>query len=63
MTNIMEGTFWDDHWVLYVSDESLGSTPEAKTMLYVNELEFKFKKKSILLYINVSGALPDTQED
>ena len=31
-----EGTFQDEQWVLHVSDESLGSTPEAKTTLYVN---------------------------
>ena len=31
-----EGTCWDERWVLYVRDESLGSTPEAKTTLYVN---------------------------
>ena len=32
---IKEGTFWD------VRDESLGSTPEAKTTLYVNQCENK----------------------
>ena len=26
--DIKEGTCWYEHWVLYVSDESLGSTPE-----------------------------------
>ena len=31
-----EGTCQDEHWVLYVSDESLGSTPETNTTLYVN---------------------------
>ena len=31
-----EGTCWDEHWVLYVSDESQESTPEAKITLYVN---------------------------
>ena len=30
-----EGTFRDEHWVLYVRDESLGSTLEAKTVCYV----------------------------
>ena len=29
-----EGTCWDEHWVLYVSDESGESTSEAKTILY-----------------------------
>lgn len=27
---IKEGTCWDEHWVLCVSDESLNSTSEAK---------------------------------
>ena len=26
--SIKEGTGWDEHWVLYVSDESLNSVPE-----------------------------------
>ena len=33
---IKEGICWDEHWVIYVSDESLGSTPEAKTTLFVS---------------------------
>ena len=33
---IKEGTCWDEHWVLYVSDESLNSTPETIITLYVN---------------------------
>ena len=32
---IKEGTC-DEHWVLYVSDESLNSTPETNITLYVN---------------------------
>ena len=40
-----EDTCWDEPWVSYVRDESLGSTPEANTTWYVNELEFKLKKK------------------
>ena len=39
---IKEGTCHVEHWVLYVSDESLNSTPETNTILSVNELEFKF---------------------
>ena len=35
MMDIKEGTCWDEHWVSYVTDESLGST-ETKTTLYVN---------------------------
>ena len=31
-----EGTCWDEHWVSYVRDESLGSTSGAKTILCVN---------------------------
>ena len=38
---IMKGTFPDEHWVSYVRDESLRSTPEAKTTLHVNKLENK----------------------
>ena len=38
-----EGT-WDDHWVLYLSDESLNSTPETNIALYAN-LKFKYKKR------------------
>ena len=33
---IKEGTYYDEHWVLYVSDESLSSTPETTATLYVN---------------------------
>ena len=33
---IKESTYWDAHWVLYVSDESLGSTPETNTTLSAN---------------------------
>ena len=33
---IKEGTLQDEHWVSYVRNESLGSTAEAKTTLYVN---------------------------
>ena len=29
--DIKEGTCWDEHWELYVSDGSLGSTPETNT--------------------------------
>ena len=32
---IKEGT-WNEHWVLYVSDESLNSTPETDIALYAN---------------------------
>ena len=42
---IKEGTCWDEPWVLYVSHESPGSTPEAKTSLHVNSLEPKKKGK------------------
>ena len=32
---------YDEHWVLYASDESLNSTSETNTTLYGNQLEFK----------------------
>ena len=31
-----EDTCWDEHWVSYVSGESLNSTPEIIIGLYVN---------------------------
>ena len=34
--SIKEGTCWDEHWVLSVSDESPNSTPETTIILYVN---------------------------
>ena len=34
---IKEDTCWDEHWMFYVSDESLVSTSEAKITLYVNQ--------------------------
>ena len=42
---VMKGTCWDEHWVLHVGDESLGSTPEIIIALYPNELGCKLKKK------------------
>ena len=43
--SVKGGACWDGHWVSYIRGESRGSTPEAKTTLYVNQLEFNFKKK------------------
>ena len=42
--DIKEDTCWDEHWVLYVSDESLNSVPAMIITLYVNQLGFKFLK-------------------
>ena len=42
MRSIKEGTRWDEHWALYVSDESLHSIPEIIGTLYVNELGIEF---------------------
>lgn len=33
---IKEGTYWDEHWVLCVSDEPLISAPETNIALYVS---------------------------
>ena len=33
---IKEDTCWDEHWVLHIRDESLGSTPEIIIELYAN---------------------------
>ena len=43
---IEEGTCWDEHWVLYVGDETLDSTPKIIIALYANldvNLKNKFK--------------------
>ena len=34
-TGIMEGTWCDEHWVLYTTDELLNSTSEINVVLYV----------------------------
>ena len=36
MMGIQEGTRCDEHWALYISDESLKSTPETNMTQYVN---------------------------
>ena len=36
VTVIKEGTCWDEHWLLHVSYESVGSTPETNIALYAN---------------------------
>ena len=33
---VKRGTGCDEHWILYVSDELLNSTPETNVILYVN---------------------------
>ena len=33
---IKEDTCWDEHWVLYVGDELLDSTPEIIVALYAD---------------------------
>jgi len=33
--DINEGTWCNEHWVLYATDESLNSTPETNDILYV----------------------------
>ena len=40
---IKTDTCWDEHWVLYVGDESLGSTPEIIVLLYANQFGCKLK--------------------
>lgn len=40
MTGRQEGTSWDEHWVFYVSDEALNSTPATHNTLYVNLCNF-----------------------
>ena len=46
---IEEGTYWDKHWVLYVSDEPRESTPKTKSTLstlYVSQLDNKLYLKN-----------------
>ena len=53
---IKEGTC-DEHWVLYVSDESPNSTPEINIALYVDQnlnKNLKKKKKKTLPYLSTS---------
>ena len=38
---IKEVTCWDEHWVLYIRDESLESTPEIIIALYANYIGYK----------------------
>ena len=33
---IKEDIFWDEHWLLYIGDESLESTPDIIVALYTN---------------------------
>ena len=49
MLDIKEGTCWDEHWVLYVSHESLNSIPENKQIdsLRTQGKKRKEKKKEI----------------
>ena len=34
--SIKEGASWDEHWLLYISDESPNSIPEIIITLYIN---------------------------
>ena len=47
VTGIKEGACSDEHWVLYVSDESLNSTPERNITLYVINKTLEEKKRSL----------------
>ena len=45
---IEEGTCWDEHWVLYVSNEPWESTPKTKNTLhtlYVSQFDNKLYLK------------------
>ena len=42
---IKKGTLRDEHWVSYVRDESLGSTPEVKITLHCMLTNLRIKKK------------------
>ena len=44
---LKEGTYCDEYWVLYVSDESLNSTPKTNITLYANwSLRKNLKKEN-----------------
>ena len=48
MVGIEEGPCWDEHWVLYVSNEPWESTPKTKSTLYtlyVSQFDNIFLKK------------------
>ena len=48
MMGIEEATCWDEHWVLYVSNETWESTPKTKSTLYtlyVSQLDNKYYVK------------------
>ena len=54
MMGIEEGICWDEHWVLYVSNESRESTPKTKSTLYtlsVSQLDNKLYLKKKRIYV------------
>ena len=60
----IEGNCWDEHWVLYVSDEPRESTPKTKSTLYTlyvsqfdNKLVKKKPRKSAVLRIRLAISL------
>ena len=56
---IKEGTCYNEHWVLYISNESLNSTPETDIASYANSLEctYFFEKKKKIYYLNLKRTL------
>ena len=46
---IKEGTCWDEHWVSYVSDESLNSIPENKVIIIIIIIIIKNEHNSVML--------------
>ena len=55
---IEEGTCWDEHWVLHVSDEPLNSTPDTMITVYVNYLGSKLQiNKETTTTTNLEGHL------
>ena len=61
---IKEGICCDEHWVLYVSDESLNSTPARVNIHYVaNWLEFFFSFFfSVYLFLRQRKTRAQTEE-
>ena len=59
MVGIRWGTCWDEHWMLYVSDESLSSIPEILFHYMLIKLALsKIKKKKLGVYKHLNKKIP-----
>ena len=53
----------DEHWVLYVSAESLNSTPEMSIKLYVDQLECKSKHLKNIEFYEYNLKMPKHEKE